>query len=122
MLAYTLDKFSRNVKPELFNRHKTVTITEFPTELEVLINEAYETCQDGALYIEVKKSARGEGDRQQSIERSARRAKTQVRRRCKMIQADQILTLTYRENMTDFDRLQCDFKAFVKKLRTLRTA
>jgi len=119
MLACTLDKFQRNINADVFTRRKSVTITEFPQGVEVLVRENHETCSDGAMYIEVERTKRGEGDHERSRAVASRRAKSQVRKRCKMIQADTMLTLTYRENMTDEDRLQRDVKAFVKRLRAL---
>ncbi|HVL77377.1 MAG TPA: hypothetical protein VM406_15290 [Noviherbaspirillum sp.] len=119
MLARTLDKFARNINGDVFTRRKSVTITEFPQGVEVLVNENHETCSDGEMYVEVQRAERGEGDREKNIARAARRAKTQVRRRCKMIGADCMLTLTYRENMQDVERLERDVKAFVKRLRDL---
>lgn len=119
MVAHTLDKFARNINGDVFTRRKSVTIHEFPSGVEVFIDENHETCSDGALYLPVEKTARGEGDREKNRDRAARRAKTQVRRRCKAIQADSMLTLTYRENMTDIERLMRDVKAFVKRLRDL---
>jgi hypothetical protein len=122
MLVHTLDKFLRNVNSDCFTRRKSVTINEFPNGVEVYINENHETCSDGSLYIEVDRTNRGEADeenQERNRARAARRAKTQVRRACKMIQADSMLTLTYRENMQDEERLQRDVKAFVKRLRAL---
>lgn len=49
--------------------------------------------------------------------RSARRAGQTVRHRVKAIKADRMLTLTYRENQTDWDRLTHDFKRFIRRLR-----
>lgn len=46
--------------------------------------------------------------------RSIRRARQQVRWVCKTMQADHMITLTYRENMTDVERLKRDWKSFVK--------
>lgn len=117
MLAHTLDKFARNINGDVFTRHKTVTITEFPQGVEIFINENKETCSDGAMYLEVERSKRGEGDIEKNRERAARRAKSQVRKRCKMIGADQMLTLTYRENMQDEKRVQAHIKALVARLR-----
>lgn len=51
--------------------------------------------------------------------RSARRARTQVRRLVKAKNLDTMLTLTYRENMTDRSRLCRDFDVFVKRIRRL---
>ncbi len=50
-------------------------------------------------------------------QRAARRARTQVRRVCKSICADTLLTLTYRANETDLDRCKADLKEFVRRVR-----
>jgi hypothetical protein len=50
-------------------------------------------------------------------ERSARRARKQVRLKAKALGADRLLTLTYRENMQDRGRLLADFKKFVRRMR-----
>lgn len=50
-------------------------------------------------------------------ERSARRAKTSVRRLVKAKSLTTMLTLTYQENMTDRARIARDFDVFVKRLR-----
>ncbi len=52
-----------------------------------------------------------------NVERSARRAKTKVRRLCKAKGLTTMVTLTYRENMTDRERMARDFDVFVKRLR-----
>jgi hypothetical protein len=119
MLTYSLDKFSRNINPDVVNKHKTVTIHEFPGGVEVFLNEAAESYQDMCVYEQVERAARGEGDREENKDRVARRAKTQVRRRCKMIQADCMLTLTYRELVIDESRVQADLKALVKRFRSI---
>jgi len=99
---------------------KTVTIHQFPQGVEVFIDQAKSTWSDGANFEDGKEfTERGEGDHERSKQVSARRAKTQVRRRCKMIQADCMMTLTYRENMKDEKRVQADFKAFRARLSTL---
>jgi len=50
-------------------------------------------------------------------ERSARRARTQVRRLVKWKRLDTMLTLTYRENMEDRARMARDFDVFLKRVR-----
>lgn len=50
-------------------------------------------------------------------ERSARRARTQVRRLVKAKNLDTMLTLTYRENMVDRSRMARDFDVFMKRVR-----
>ena len=94
------------------------TISEFPNCVEVYIDEDKHTWSDAANFEAPReKCARGDGDIEVNRLRAARRAKTTVRKRCKMIEANQMLTLTYRENMTDTSRLQRDFKLFITRLR-----
>lgn len=50
-------------------------------------------------------------------ERSARRAKTAVRRLVKHKSLTTMLTLTYQDNMEDRDRMARDFDVFVKRVR-----
>ena len=52
-----------------------------------------------------------------NIARSARRAKTKVRRLCKARGLTTMMTLTYRENMGDRARMGRDFDVFVKRIR-----
>lgn len=49
--------------------------------------------------------------------KSSRRARTKVRRLCKSKGLRVMLTLTYRENMVDRDRMARDFDVFVKRVR-----
>lgn len=49
--------------------------------------------------------------------RSARRAKTNVRRRCKALGLDTLLTLTYRGNQTDRELCRLHVKLFLVKMR-----
>ncbi len=100
---------------------KRVTIHQFPTGVEVFIDEHYETWSepDPEAVEPIEKPERGEGDRESSVDRASRRAKTKVRRLAKALQADCLLTLTYRENVTDKKRVEADFKAFRKRLAVL---
>lgn len=52
-----------------------------------------------------------------NLERSARRAKTKVRRLCKAKQLTTMVTLTYRDNMEDRARMARDFDVFMKRVR-----
>lgn len=98
---------------------KLATISRYPSGVEIHINEQKETWSDPTDFAEpFEKAARGEGDREKSAVVSARRARSAVRKRCKMIGATQMLTLTYRENMVDRDRLERDFKLFIRRLRS----
>ena len=54
-----------------------------------------------ALHL-MPKARRGESEKSEDNQlAAAKRAKRQVRMRCKAIQADRMITLTYRENMQD---------------------
>lgn len=53
----------------------------------------------------------------QNRERSRRRARTRVRRLAKFKALTDLLTLTYRENVTDRDRMARDFDVFIKRVR-----
>ncbi|WP_431825301.1 rolling circle replication-associated protein [Burkholderia sp. F1] len=72
----------------------------------------------GALSLNAKpKAKRGESENSESnLMDSAKRAKQQVRLRCKAIGADRMITLTYRENMTDKARLKRDFDKLRRRL------
>lgn len=99
---------------------KYVTVHRYPAGVEIFIDGRYETwAEPDPDAVEREKAKRGEGDRERSIDRSARRAKTKVRRLSKAMQADCLLTLTYREDMQDKKRLMADFKAFRARLQTL---
>lgn len=117
---------NRNLQADELHPHghqvgKYVTIHQFPRGVEVFIDEFYETWSEPDPYAAdlPEKADRGEGDRERNIERASRRAKTKVRRLAKTMQADCLLTLTYRENVQDKKRVQADFKAFRKRLQTL---
>lgn len=52
-------------------------------------------------------------------ERAARRAKTKVRRMCKSLGVDALLTLTYKANQTDLALCKVHLKEFVRRVRRL---
>lgn len=52
--------------------------------------------------------------------RAIRRARQQVRFHCRMLECDHLVTLTYRENMEDVERLQRDWKEFCRLVRKER--
>lgn len=51
-----------------------------------------------------------------NLARSVRRARQKIRHTIKSLEADHMITLTYRENMQDVDRLKADFKRFVRMI------
>lgn len=54
--------------------------------------------------------------RSRNAERAAKRAKTRVRQLCKAMGADTMLTLTYRENVTDLELCKANVKAFNRRM------
>lgn len=113
-----LDRRQDELHPAGHQVWKLATISRFPSGVEIHINENKETWSDPTDFAPPPdRAARGEGDREKSAKVAARRARTTLRRRCKMIGATQMLTLSYRENMTDFQRLRNDLREFVRRLR-----
>lgn len=49
-----------------------------------------------------------------NIDRACRRASRAVRHYVRRLEADHLLTVTYRENMQDFERAKSDWRAFVR--------
>ncbi|VVE82358.1 rolling circle replication-associated protein [Pandoraea sputorum] len=63
------------------------------------------------------RAKRGESEStEDSMLSAAKRAKQQVRLRCKAIGADRMITLTYRENMLDKEKMKRDFDALRRLL------
>lgn len=112
------DRRKEELHPAGHQVWKLATISRFPSGTEIHIDENKETWSDPTDFAPPPDRAeRGEGDRDKSAKVVARRARSNVRKRCKMIGANQMLTLTYRENMVDFERLAKDFKEFIRRLR-----
>lgn len=57
------------------------------------------------------------GGSETNAERSARRARQSVRWACKAVAVDRLLTLTYRDNMTDLQSAKRDFSAWARRVR-----
>ena len=77
-----------------------------------LSDEAY------AAYLLEREATAGER-KERNLERACQRAKTRVRHLCKLSGIDTLLTLTYRENMTEFVTLKAHMKAFNRKMSKL---
>lgn len=73
------------------------------------------------MYFDEKRK-RGEGDRDDSIERASRRAKQKVRQLCKALGCDSLGTLTYRDNVTDRPTVLKHWKQFVARVRKVLPA
>jgi len=76
----------------------------------------------GAALQRKPRAARGESENRESNDDDAgRRAKKNVRLKCKAIGADRMVTLTYRENMIDRETALKHWKAFCRKLGKHKT-
>lgn len=65
-----------------------------------------------------KKSGKGLSEkREQNEDRAVRRAKSRLRRLILSVRADHLLTLTYRENVTDFAQACADLQKFVRLVK-----
>lgn len=65
------------------------------------------------------RAARGEGDREASIDAACRRAKQKVRLKCKAMGVNSLWTLTYRENVTDRTLVLKHLTQFVRRTRAV---
>lgn len=64
------------------------------------------------------KAARGESVQREAHEdRSSRRSRSRLRQLMLSAKADHLLSLTYRENVTDFKQACQDFSAFIRRVR-----
>ena len=65
-----------------------------------------------------KKSIRGNSEqRDENEDRAVRRAKSRLRQLILSAHVDHLLTLTYRENVTDYDRACADLARFVRRVK-----
>lgn len=56
-------------------------------------------------------------NREANQDRASRRAKSRMRKLILSTKADHLLTLTYRQNMMDFDQAYCDLTKFIRLVR-----
>lgn len=83
---------------------------------EICVTKSVRIRQTDSLPLQ-NRAKRGESEkRTDNAADSAKRAKQAVRLRCKAIRADRMITLTYRENVTDIDRVKKDWDAFRRRM------
>lgn len=82
-------------------------------EVETLTLEALEAAKEAAARHSEENA---EERRQRSIRAAARRAKTRIRHCVKAMGGNTMLTVTYRENITDLSRLKKDLKEFNRRV------
>ncbi|MGO4158242.1 rolling circle replication-associated protein [Cupriavidus sp. YAF13] len=88
-----------------------VEISGFPTT-------AWRRINDIRLLPSRTATVRGESEhRERNAQISARRSIQQIRLRTKQIEANQMLTLTFRENITEMERAYPYFKEFFRRMR-----
>jgi hypothetical protein len=96
------------------NGHQEVTIWRTHPDLQGTLDRAID--RDLAPLV---KAVRGEGDREASIEAATRRAKQRVRHLAKAMIVNSLWTLTYRENVTDRERVLKDLDRFRRRVSAL---
>jgi len=78
-------------------------------------------CEIGWSYIRPpggSKAERGKSDNRDAHElRAIRRARSHLRRLVLSANADHLLTLTYRDNITDFDQASADLARFIRRVK-----
>ena len=100
--------------------HKTTWMVydrRFPDgQRELCVTKSVRLHQNGPLPMP-NRAKRGESEkRKENDEDSAKRARQSVRHRCKSICADRMITLTYRENMQDWERLKKHWDLFRRSM------
>jgi hypothetical protein len=81
------------------------------------VTVSHERSFQGAAITPQTRVKRGASENREANDDDAgRRAKKNVRHRCKAIGADRMVTLTYRENMVDRDQALKHWKAFCRRL------
>ena len=67
---------------------------------------------------QITKAARGKSEmRPKNEDRSMRRSRSKMRKLILSTKADHLLTLTYRDNLTDFAQSAKDFSSFIRKVK-----
>lgn len=102
-----------------------VTIREFKSGLveivQRLVNPMDELRKSRSLGLRgpsvPKTDEEIEASKEENLRRAERRARQQVSFRIRTIGADHLLTLVYRENMQDSDKLNRDFTRFIRLVR-----
>ncbi len=91
---------------------------QFPDgQSEICLSRSYRIKHHGSFSAPLKRTIRGESDKREINQQDAAvRARQRVRLACKAISADRMITLTYRENMTDTGRLKQDWDAFRRRM------
>jgi hypothetical protein len=99
---------------ELGHGHKEVSVSRsiWWEHVGTMSDEAFQMYQAACMV-----NADDEARKLANLERSARRAKTQCRRLVKVMGLDALLTLTYRENVTDLQQCKRHLKEFVRRIR-----
>lgn len=95
-----------------------------PMQMEQL-KRNFESCGSVSASASVERARKIEDDPQslewekaQNHKRAVRRAKQNIRWLCKVMEADRLFTLTYRENQTDREQARADFTKFLRLVRS----
>lgn len=106
-IAYGYQEFYRVSLTDLGNGHKEASIT------------THRTLSELPHWWGVKDPLKTPLTPEENRARAGRRAKTQVRQKCKVMGVDSLFTLTYKENVIDRDLVAKHWTAFVRRVRKL---
>ena len=102
---------------DLGNGHLEAVVSRPTVWREMDPETAQRFGKDWQELLDKRSEEEAEERRQANLKRSARRAKTNVRRKIKSMGLDAMLTLTYRANQTDLSLCKAHMKEFVRRIR-----
>lgn len=117
LMKRIIDRTWFESKPADFVRLNCVeTVTG---HIELSAHRPHVWSESGPCDVDVREySEEEQRDRAEALlKRAAQRAKKNCRHACKSIGADALMTLTYRENMTDIEVCKANLKEFVRRVR-----
>jgi hypothetical protein len=95
---------------------------QFPDgQSELCLSKSNRIKHHGSLSAPSRRAVRGESEnRELNQQDAATRARQKVRLVCKSISADRMITLTYKENMVDVERLKHDWDTFRRRMSKVK--
>lgn len=121
MALEELEREERRQRPNV-RKQTIVRYVELPDGQTEVVGYQINRHRELELGRANRHARRGESEnREKSIENSCQRARKNLRLKVKAIRGDHMLTLTYRENVQDRERVGRDFKEFVRRVNKLKS-
>lgn len=116
-----IERDERRHQPNV-RKQTIVRVVEMPDGQTEVVGYQINRHRDFELLRALPRAKRGESEnREKSQSNSVQRARKNLRLKVKAIRGDHMLTLTYRENVTDRERVAKDFKEFVRRVNKLKS-